>query len=50
MIAFEWKDVDLGKRQLCIQRSELAGHRELGMTTAVHASESGGVGQRDSTT
>jgi len=46
MIALEWRDVDLDKRQLCVQRSdwngqvtvpkggiqELAGHRELGMT------------------
>jgi len=26
MIALEWRDVDLGKRQLCIQRSEWRGH------------------------
>ncbi|MPZ21450.1 MAG: tyrosine-type recombinase/integrase [Luteitalea sp.] len=26
MIALEWSDVDLGKRQLCIQRSEWRGH------------------------
>jgi integrase len=26
MIALEWGDVDLGKRQLCIQRSEWRGH------------------------
>jgi integrase len=26
MIALEWKDVDLGKRQLCVQRSDWNGH------------------------
>jgi len=26
MIALEWSDVDLGKRQLCIQRSAWRGH------------------------
>jgi integrase len=26
MIGLEWTDVDLGKRQLCIQRSEWRGH------------------------
>src|SRR5207245_2300519 len=26
MIALEWGDVDLGKRQLCVQRSEWRGH------------------------
>lgn len=26
MIALEWSDVDLGKRQLCVQRSEWRGH------------------------
>jgi len=26
MMALEWRDVDLGKRQLCVQRSEWKGH------------------------
>jgi integrase len=26
IIALEWSDVDLGKRQLCVQRSEWRGH------------------------
>src|SRR5439155_8078094 len=26
IIALEWNDVDLAKRQLCVQRSELRGH------------------------
>ena len=26
MMAFEWQDVDLGKRQICVQRSEWKGH------------------------
>ncbi len=26
MIGLEWRDVDLGKRQLCVQRSEWKGH------------------------
>jgi integrase len=29
IIGLEWKDVDLGKRQLCIQRSEWRGHVTL---------------------
>ena len=26
MIALEWRDVDLGKRQICVQRSDWNGH------------------------
>jgi serine/threonine protein kinase len=26
MMALEWRDIDLGKRQLCVQRSEWKGH------------------------
>ena len=26
MMALEWRDVDLGKRQICVQRSDWKGH------------------------
>jgi integrase len=29
MIALEWRDVDLGKRQLCVQRSDLERPRDI---------------------
>jgi hypothetical protein len=31
-MALEWRDVDLGKRQICVQRSEWKGHVTLRTT------------------
>src|SRR3984893_8253045 len=42
MMALEWRDVDLGKRQICVQRSEWKGHVDGAQrrATAVRADDS----------
>ncbi|MBI4262919.1 MAG: helix-turn-helix domain-containing protein [Acidobacteria bacterium] len=42
IIALEWSDVDLGKRQLCVQRSEWRGprHGSEGRTASIRAVDS----------
>jgi integrase len=48
MIALEWSDVDLGQRQLCVQRSDWNGQMTMPKGGRLHAPESGRARQRDS--
>lgn len=46
MIALEWRDVDLGKRQLCVQRSDWNGQvtcRTIAIRPAHHPSSCSGI-------